>query len=230
MKPLKHRWISALGGSLLLHGLFLAFLAAALPFFLSAPAVQGPIEAEIVTGSGSRAGKGSSPEIGKARQSSSSSARQKNDPAAAEIPASDASGTAEGNEDFPETGTSSYGESETAGSGKTGAGSGGGDGTVGGSGSGGTGETAGPQILSAPAPVYPESARRSGISGTVLVGLAINEAGTVSDAWVESSSGNDALDRAAVQAVLSWQFIPARQNGLPVPVHTRVPVIFGLRQ
>lgn len=229
MKSLKHRWISALGGSLLLHGLFLAFLAAALPFFLSAPAVQGPIEAEIVTGSGGRAGKGSSPEIGKARQSSSS-ALQENGPAAAEIPPSDTSGTAEGKEDFPEAGASSYGEGGTAGSGETFAGSGGGDGTVGGSGNGGTGETAGPQILSAPAPVYPESARQSGASGTVLVGLAINEAGTVSDAWVESSSGNDALDRAAVQAVLSWQFIPARQNGLPVPIHTRVPVIFGLRQ
>lgn len=220
MKSLKHRWISALGGSLLLHGLFLAFLAAALPFFLSAPAVQGPIEAEIVTGSGGRAGKGSSPEIGKAKQSSSS-ALQENGPAAAEIPPSDTSGTAEGKEDFPEAGASSYGESGTPGSG---------DGTGEGSGNGGTGETAGPQILSAPAPVYPESARQSGASGTVLVGLAINEAGTVSDAWVESSSGNDALDRAAVQAVLSWQFIPARQNGLPVPVRTRVPVIFGLRQ
>lgn len=228
MKPLKHRWISALGGSLLLHGLFLAFLAAALPFFLSAPAVQGPIEAEIVTGSGGRAGKGSSPEIGKARQSSS--ALQENGPAAAEIPPSDASGTAEGKEDSPKIGTSSYGEGGTAGGGEAGAGSGGGDSTGEGSGSGGTGETAGPQILSAPAPVYPESARQSGASGTVLVGLAINETGTVSDAWVESSSGNDALDRAAVQAVLSWQFIPARQNGLPVPVRTRVPVIFGLRQ
>ena len=229
MKPLKHRWISALGGSLLLHGLFLAFLAAALPFFLSAPAAQGPIEAEIVTGSGGRTGKGSSPEIGKARQSSSS-ALQKNEPASAEIPASPASGTAEGKEDFPEAGASSYGEGGTAGSGEAGADSGGGDGTGEGSGSGETGETAGPQILSAPAPVYPESARQSGASGTVLVGLAINEAGTVSNAWVESSSGNDALDRAAVQAVLSWQFIPARQNGLPVPVRTRVPVIFGLRQ
>lgn len=229
MKSLKHRWISALGGSLLLHGLFLAFLAAALPFFLSAPAVQGPIEAEIVTGSGGRAGRGSSPEIGKAKQSPSSSLHE-NGPAAAEISASDASDTAEGNEDSPEAGASSYGEGGTAGSGEAGTGSGGGDGTGEGSGNGGTGETTGPQILSAPAPVYPESARQSGASGTVLVGLAINEAGTVSDAWVESSSGNDALDRAAVQAVLSWQFIPARQNGLPVPVHTRVPVIFGLRQ
>lgn len=229
MKSLKHRWISALGGSLLLHGLFLAFLAAALPFFLSAPAVQGPIEAEIVTGSGGRSGKGTSPEIGKARQSSSS-ALQENGLAAAEMPLSDTSGTAAGNEDFPEAGASSYGEGGTAGGGETGTDSGGGDGTGEGNGNGGTGETAGPQILSAPAPVYPESARQSGASGTVLVGLSINEAGTVSDAWVESSSGNDALDRAAVQAVLSWQFIPARQNGLPVPVHTRVPVIFGLRQ
>lgn len=189
MKSPKHRWISAFGGSLLLHGLFLAFLAAALPFFLSAPAVQGPIEAEIVTGSGGRAGKASSPEIGKAKQSSS--ARQENGPAAAEMPVPDVSGTAEGNKDFPETGASSSGESGTAGSGETGTGSGGGDSTGEGSGNGGTGETAGPQILSAPAPVYPESARQSGASGTVLVGLAINEAGTVSDAWVESSSGNN---------------------------------------
>lgn len=229
MKSPKHCWISAFGGSLLLHGLFLAFLAAALPFFLSAPAVHGPIEAKIVTGSGSRSGKGTSPEIGKTGRASPS-ALQENGTAAAEMPPSDASGTAEGNEDSPETGASSYGEGGPAGSGEAGTGSGGGDGTVGGSGNGGTGETAGPQILSAPAPVYPESARQSGASGTVLVGLAINEAGTVSDAWVESSSGNDALDRAAVQSVLSWQFIPARQNGLPVPVRTRVPVIFGLRQ
>lgn len=229
MKSPKHRWISAFGGSLLLHGLFLAFLAAALPFFLSAPAVQGPIEAEIVTGSGGRAGKGSSPEIGKAGRASPS-APQENGTAAAEMPVPDVSGTAEGKEDSPEAGASSPGEGGTAGGGEAGAGSGGGDGTGEDSGSSGTGETAGPQILSAPAPVYPESARQSGVSGTVLVGLAINEAGTVSDAWVESSSGNDALDRAAVQAVLSWQFIPARQNGLPVPVRTRVPVIFGLRQ
>ena len=120
----------------------------------------------------------------------------------------------------------------------SGEGSGSGSGSGGGSGSGygdgqgdgeGSGETMGPQLLSAPSPAYPESARRANISGTTVVGLTISTDGSVSSAWVVSSSGNGSLDSAAVNAVYSWQFVPAKQNGTPVTCNSQVPVTFNLR-
>lgn len=109
----------------------------------------------------------------------------------------------------------------------SGSGSGGGYGSGSGEGSGG-GETTGIQILSAPAPSYPESARRAGISGTTVVGMTVSTDGSVSSAWVESSSGNSTLDSAAVSAVYSWRFVPAKQNGTPVTANSRVPITFNL--
>ena len=108
-----------------------------------------------------------------------------------------------------------------------GSGSGEGYGSGSGEGSGG-GETTGIQILSAPAPSYPESARRAGISGTTVVGMTVSTDGSVSSAWVESSSGNSTLDSAAVSAVYSWRFVPAKQNGTPVTANSRVPITFNL--
>lgn len=114
----------------------------------------------------------------------------------------------------------------------SGSGSGGGNGSGNGDGSGDgsaqTGETSGPQLLSAPAPAYPESARRAGISGTTVVGMTISTDGSVSSAWVESSSGNGTLDSAAVNAVYGWRFVPAKQNGTAITANSRVPVTFNL--
>lgn len=110
-----------------------------------------------------------------------------------------------------------------------GVGDGNGDGYGSGSGEGsGGGETTGIQILSSPAPSYPESARRAGISGTTVVGMTVSTDGSVSSAWVESSSGNSTLDSAAVSAVYSWRFVPAKQNGTPVTANSRVPITFNL--
>lgn len=127
------------------------------------------------------------------------------------------------------TGTGS-GTGSGSGSGSGGGvGDGNGDGYGSGSGDGsGGGETTGIQILSAPAPSYPESARRAGISGTTVVGMTVSTDGSVSSAWVESSSGNSTLDSAAVSAVYSWRFVPAKQNGTPVTANSRVPITFNL--
>lgn len=127
------------------------------------------------------------------------------------------------------TGTGS-GTGSGSGSGSGGGvGDGNGDGYGSGSGEGsGGGETTGIQILSAPAPSYPESARRAGISGTTVVGMTVSTDGSVSSAWVESSSGNSTLDSAAVSAVYSWRFVPAKQNGTPVIANSRVPITFNL--
>lgn len=127
------------------------------------------------------------------------------------------------------TGTGSGTGSGSGGGSGGGTGDGNGDGYGSGSGEGsGGGETTGIQILSAPAPSYPESARRAGISGTTVVGMTVSTDGSVSSAWVESSSGNSTLDSAAVSAVYSWRFVPAKQNGTPVTANSRVPITFNL--
>lgn len=150
-----------------------------------------------------------------------------------------ASSSSEGGSGGGSGGGQGTGDGTGSGSGNgsgSGSGSGGGtgDGTGDGYGSGngdsgsGGGETIGIQLLSAPAPAYPESARRAGISGTTVVGMTVSTDGSVSSAWVESSSGNSTLDSAAVAAVYNWRFVPAKQNGTPVTANSRVPITFNL--
>lgn len=115
-----------------------------------------------------------------------------------------------------------------------GSGSGGGNGSGYGSGNGdgagpGDGVTMRPQILSQPPPAYPESCRKANIHGTTVVGLTISSDGSVLSAWVDSSSGNDTLDSAAVNAVYGWRFVPAKQNGVAITCNSQVPVTFNLR-
>lgn len=156
-------------------------------------------------------------------------------PSSSEGSSSASSGTGSGGGSGGGTGTgdgtgtgSGTGSGSGSGSGG-GVGDGNGDGYGSGSGEGsGGGETTGIQILSAPAPSYPESARRAGISGTTVVGMTVSTDGSVSSAWVESSSGNSTLDSAAVSAVYSWRFVPAKQNGTPVTANSRVPITFNL--
>lgn len=144
-----------------------------------------------------------------------------------------ASSSSEGGSGGGTGGGQGTGDGTGSGSG-SGSGGGTGDGTGDGYGSGngdsgtGGGETIGIQLLSAPAPAYPESARRAGISGTTVVGMTVSTDGSVSSAWVESSSGNSALDSAAVAAVYNWRFVPAKQNGTPVTANSRVPITFNL--
>lgn len=137
------------------------------------------------------------------------------------------SGGGTGTGDGTGTGSGTGSGSGSGSGGGTGDGNGDGYGSGSGEGSGG-GETTGIQILSAPAPSYPESARRAGISGTTVVGMTVTTDGSVSSAWVESSSGNSTLDSAAVSAVYSWRFVPAKQNGTPVTANSRVPITFNL--
>jgi protein TonB len=82
--------------------------------------------------------------------------------------------------------------------------------------------------LSNPAPAYPRRARRDGIEGTVLLKVLVTATGAPGEVKVESSSGSDSLDRAALDAVRAWQFIPARRADAAVDAWIRVPVVFRL--
>ena len=76
---------------------------------------------------------------------------------------------------------------------------------------------------------YPESARRQGVEGTVLLKIRITEQGRVETLQVERSAGHPDLDQSALDAVQRWRFEPARRGGEPVAVWVIIPVEFKLQ-
>jgi TonB family protein len=79
-------------------------------------------------------------------------------------------------------------------------------------------------------PRYPESARRQGIEGTVVVKAYVTEQGRVEQAQVERSAGYPDLDQAAVEAVGRWRFEPARRGRQPMAMWVSIPVKFVLNR
>jgi len=85
-----------------------------------------------------------------------------------------------------------------------------------------------PRYRESPKPNYPESARRKGREGTVLLRVLVNEEGRAKAIEINKSSGDDALDRAAQEAIQGWRFIPARYGEKVVESWIRIPVDFRL--
>jgi protein TonB len=80
-----------------------------------------------------------------------------------------------------------------------------------------------------PPPLYPRLARQRGWEGLVALRVRVSAAGEVLEAWVEQSSGHGVLDQAALKAVQSWRFRPAREGLRAVAGVARVPIEFRLR-
>jgi TonB family protein len=79
-----------------------------------------------------------------------------------------------------------------------------------------------------PKPNYPENARREGREGSVLLRVLVDEQGRSRKVEIHSSSGSDALDRAAADAIKRWRFHPARYGEQPVESWLRIPIEFRL--
>jgi len=80
-------------------------------------------------------------------------------------------------------------------------------------------------------PPYPAISVRMNQQGTVLLKVTIGTDGNVIDATVQTSSGFDSLDNAAIAWVKShWKWEPPTQNGQPMSVSTLVAVKFDLKE
>ncbi|MFB6099574.1 MAG: energy transducer TonB [Salinibacter sp.] len=75
---------------------------------------------------------------------------------------------------------------------------------------------------------YPEKARERGIQGTLKLEFTVERDGSVTDVEVVKSL-HPLCDSAAVKGIRSVRFVPAKQNGTPVPIRLRLPVEFRLR-
>ena len=87
-----------------------------------------------------------------------------------------------------------------------------------------------PSGISQPKPKYPPAARRAGQQGTVTLSFTIGSSGEVISAQIAKSSGYILLDNAALSAIRSWRFKPARNAlGAAVSYSYTLPVPFRLR-
>ncbi len=82
--------------------------------------------------------------------------------------------------------------------------------------------------LSNPPPAYPMAARRRGIEGTVLVRAEISAGGECQRVELKKTSGHEMLDNAALEAVKTWRFVPAKRGGQAVVAWVEVPITFKL--
>ena len=86
-----------------------------------------------------------------------------------------------------------------------------------------------PTRMQSTIPDYPPEAAWRGITGTTVMVVTVAETGAVGDVRIESSSGSEALDAAAVASVREWQFAPARRGDRSIPARVRVPVAFEIQ-
>ena len=77
-------------------------------------------------------------------------------------------------------------------------------------------------------PAYPLSARRRGIEGTVIIRAQIHDNGHCHHVTIKKSSGHPLLDKAALDAVRDWRFVPARRGSQVITAWVDVPITFRL--
>lgn len=81
-----------------------------------------------------------------------------------------------------------------------------------------------------PTPAYPMELACAGVGGEVVLALTVGVQGTPTEVRLVQGSGNEALDRVAVEGVQGWQFKPATRGGQPQPTTIQVPVNFNVPQ
>ena len=84
-----------------------------------------------------------------------------------------------------------------------------------------------PVLVSKVDPLYPESARRAGVEGTVVLDVQISVRGRVEDVQVLRGLPLG-LSEAAAEAVRAWHYRPARGRSGPVASHKTVRIVFTL--
>lgn len=82
--------------------------------------------------------------------------------------------------------------------------------------------------LSNPAPGYPRISKRLGEQGEVSLRVLVDAQGKPRQVELDVSSGFARLDRAALDVVLRWSFVPARRGSRAVEAWVIVPIVFRL--
>ena len=85
-----------------------------------------------------------------------------------------------------------------------------------------------PEYFKNPRPDYPEQARRGHQEGIVWLRVHVTARGQPDRVAVAQSSGFEALDASAVNAVRGWEFTPAQLGDVFVESEIDFPIQFQL--
>jgi protein TonB len=85
-----------------------------------------------------------------------------------------------------------------------------------------------PRVIKRSPIIYPELARKQGVSGFVRMNVLINETGSVEDVKVVESEPEEIFDLKANSTVRQWRFEPATYNGKKVAVWATQKIVFRL--
>jgi len=83
-----------------------------------------------------------------------------------------------------------------------------------------------PKVLARPPLEYPAEAAKDGIKGYVVMNILIAKDGSVELAKVLESEPSDIFDNAALNAVRSWRFSPAKYKQKPVKMWAKQKIRF----
>lgn len=85
-----------------------------------------------------------------------------------------------------------------------------------------------PKIIKRSPIIYPELARKQGVSGYVSMNVLINENGNVEDVEIIESKPEEIFDLMADSTIRNWVFEPATYNGKRVKVWALQKIVFEL--
>jgi periplasmic protein TonB len=83
-----------------------------------------------------------------------------------------------------------------------------------------------PKVLARPPLEYPAEAAKNGIKGYVVINILIGKDGSVELAKVLESEPSEVFDTAALNAVRSWRFSPAKYKQKPVKIWAKQKIRF----
>jgi protein TonB len=81
-----------------------------------------------------------------------------------------------------------------------------------------------------PPPDYPRMSVRLGEQGQVMVKVLIGADGVPQKAEVQTSSGFERLDKAALEAAMRWRYVPGKRGGVAEAMWYQVPITFNLKK
>lgn len=84
--------------------------------------------------------------------------------------------------------------------------------------------------LNNPKPPYPPMAFQMRIEGTVMLKAHVQPDGSCGEVLLARSSGNELLDRSAMNTVAQWKFVPAKAQGKDIAQWVSIPITFSIKR
>ena len=69
---------------------------------------------------------------------------------------------------------------------------------------------------------------RRGVEGETVIRVLVSSTGVALKIEIETTSGHEEFDKAAIRAVENYRFIAAMENGVPTMGWVRIPVAFRM--